>query len=81
MGWGSNHSGRAGQGIDSIAVRTLVPTQIGTNTDWTFATASSNNHGLAIRSSLLFGWGTNNERALGLPGDESRTSPVQITVP
>jgi len=81
MGWGSNLYGRAGQGIESDTVRTFVPTQIGTDTDWTFATASSNSHGLAIRPPLLFGWGSNTSRELGLPGDESRTSPVQITVP
>lgn len=76
-GWGSNTSGEAGVSA-SYPNHVLVPTQIGTDNDWTDI-AASYYHSLALKSDgSLYTWGYNNYGQLG-HGDQSvRTSPTQV---
>lgn len=76
-GWGSNTSGEAGVSA-SYPNHVLVPTQIGTDTDWTDIAASFY-HSLALKSDgSLYTWGYNNYGQLGHGDQNIRTSPTQV---
>ena len=62
--WGSNSNGRTGLGISNSGA-TLVPTRVGTATNWA-TVAAGRDHSLAITTSnQLWAWGSN---ALGMTG-------------
>lgn len=76
-GWGSNTSGEAGISA-SYPDHVLVPTQIGTDNDWTDIAASFY-HSLALKSDgSLYTWGYNNYGQLGHGDQTVRTSPTQV---
>lgn len=61
--WGQNNSGQSGLGFVSACV--LLPTQVGTDTDWKTIGAMSS-HTLALKNnSTLWSWGNNTEGQLG----------------
>ena len=73
---GSNTDGRTGQGTSSGI--TLVPTQIGSDTDWTFCSAGSA-YAFAIRGGRLYSWGVNTNGQTGQGTSTGNTlSPTQI---
>ncbi|MCL2680698.1 MAG: hypothetical protein FWF11_04400, partial [Coriobacteriia bacterium] len=62
--WGANDNGRTGRGITTG--NTLVPTQVGTATNW-LSVSSGQHHSLGIRSDgTLWAWGNNTSGATGL---------------
>jgi alpha-tubulin suppressor-like RCC1 family protein len=61
--WGSNANGRTG--LNTTTGNTLVPTQVGSDTDWTIVAASPG-QSFAIKSGKLFSWGSNANGATGL---------------
>ncbi len=73
--WGCNNSGQLGDG--TIIQNNRVPTQIGTDTDWTSVDTSSK-HSLGIKSDgSMYIWGNNEEGQLG-DGTSWQTSPIVI---
>jgi alpha-tubulin suppressor-like RCC1 family protein len=72
--WGSNNSGRTGQGIQTGS--TQVPTQIGSLTGWVTGAAGFN-HSLAIRSDSLYAFGSQLNGRLG----NGLTAFLNITTP
>lgn len=59
--WGDNQAGQAGNGVASTTQPTLVPTQIGSGTDWVKIQAGGG-AGAAIKSDgTLWMWGVNNQ--------------------
>ncbi|MBK8090761.1 MAG: cadherin-like beta sandwich domain-containing protein [Verrucomicrobiaceae bacterium] len=73
--WGVNTNGQVGQ---NDTTQRLVPTQIGTFTDWT-RVAVGNSQVLALRSNgTLWGWGINSNNQLGDGTTSQRNAPVQI---
>jgi alpha-tubulin suppressor-like RCC1 family protein len=80
--WGSDLNGRTGLGNGTATTATFVrytdvPTQIGTNTDWTHISAG-NNHSLAISSGRLFSFGSNTQGQLGLGNTTTFDTPQQV---
>lgn len=77
--WGSNANGRTGQGTD--AGNTLVPTQIGTDSNWekVFSGIGSA-HAFAIKTDgTLWSWGQNANGRTGLNTNAGNTlSPIQV---
>ena len=75
--WGSNWSGATGLGITSG--NTLVPTRIGTASNWTTVSAG-NTHSLAMNAQgELWAWGSNwgGVTGLGIAGDDTLT-PTRV---
>jgi hypothetical protein len=61
-----------------------VPTQIGTATDWDILASSkggTNHHHAVKTSSAIYGWGANNNYALGDGTTTTRAAPVLISAP
>lgn len=55
-----------------------VPTQVGTDTDWAFATAGEQ-HGVAVKTNgTLWVWGYNAQGQLGDNTTVNKTTPIQI---
>lgn len=75
--WGNNGDGRTGQG--TTVGNTLVPTKIGTATNWVHCSAGVS-HGLAVNSAgELWAWGLNTSGQLGRGNTTSpQTTPVKI---
>lgn len=74
--WGNNSNGRTGLGTPSG--NTLVPTKIGTATNWSKLSAGES-HSLAIKTDgTLWSWGFNNYGALGIGSTSQQTSPTQV---
>ena len=61
--FGSDGNGRTG--LNTNIGNTLVPTQVGTDTDWDSASAGSV-HSLAVRDGRLFSFGSNANGRTGL---------------
>jgi alpha-tubulin suppressor-like RCC1 family protein len=73
--WGLNAYGQLGDG--SITTR-LVPTQIGTDTDWA-SIAAGNYHTVALKTDgTLWAWGYNDKGQLGDGTTTTRLVPTQI---
>jgi alpha-tubulin suppressor-like RCC1 family protein len=75
--WGDNALGATGLGVDTGT--TLVPTQVGSATDWTSMSAGGV-HSLAIRSDgTLWSWGSNGQARTGLGTLAGTTlAPTQV---
>ena len=73
--WGANDLGQLGNGktIDG-----LLPTQVGTEIDWTMV-AAGGFHSLAIKvDGTLWSWGSNSDGQLGVGTTTDSTEPMQI---
>jgi alpha-tubulin suppressor-like RCC1 family protein len=74
--WGGNALFRTGQGT-SVG-NTLVPTRIGTDSDWTWV-GCGNAYGLAIRAGRLYTWGSNQSFQTGQGTSSGQTNtPTQV---
>jgi alpha-tubulin suppressor-like RCC1 family protein len=75
--WGDNVNGQLGFGYGTVT-RELVPTQVGSMTDWV-SVGAGNSHTLAVKGDgTLQAWGGNTYGQLGDGTTMSRTVPVQI---
>ena len=75
--WGSNQNGLLGIN-DNTARYSLVPVQVGTDTDWVHVFAYRD-RAMAIKTDgSLWGWGSNTNYILGTGTDEHQYSPIQI---
>jgi alpha-tubulin suppressor-like RCC1 family protein len=80
--WGSDLNGRTGLGKGTGSTLTnftftIIPAQIGSDTDWTHISAGSL-HSLAIRAGRLYSWGNNGNGALGLGNTTTFDTPQQV---
>jgi len=76
-GWGRNLNGTLGL---NDTIQRSSPTQIGSDTDWAYA-SSAGRHTLAIKTDgTLWAWGENGGGALGINVDQAidYSSPVQV---
>ena len=78
--WGYNAVGQVG---DGTTVTKLIPTQIGTDTNWSSIALHSSNYTysstLALKTDgTLWAWGTNNDGQLGDGTFVQKNAPVQI---
>ncbi len=74
--WGANGNGSTGLGLTTNT--TLIPTKIGSFTDWTFCAAGSTCAG-AIRGGRLYTWGSNASGQTGLgTSTGATTTPTQV---
>ncbi len=74
--WGVNTNGRLGLGD---TVTRSSPVQIGTLNTWVSASATGNNHVIAVQTNgTLWSWGVNTNGQLGLGDTVTRSSAVQI---
>jgi alpha-tubulin suppressor-like RCC1 family protein len=76
--WGRNDSDRLG--LNSATSQFLNPTQIGTDTDWSFVAPGYINFGMALKTDgTLWSWGRNDlgSNGLGL-GSGSTPAPLQV---
>jgi len=77
--WGSNESGQIGDGNQGSGLYNLIPTQVGSDTDWVKITAGGST--FAIKSdSTLWGWGYNVNGRLGTGDMLEHYTPVQIGI-
>ena len=73
--WGWNANGRTG--LDTTSGNTLVPTRVGTHSDWVYISAS-HSHSFAIRKGgYLYAWGQNLHNRLGISGGD-RHVPTRV---
>ena len=76
--WGDNLYGQLGIGTFGTAENKLIPTQVGTDSNW-LKVSAANNHCVAIKTNgTLWAWGRNNSGQLGDGTNFDRTLPVQI---
>jgi alpha-tubulin suppressor-like RCC1 family protein len=78
--WGNNTSAQLGLGDYDLAQQKVLPTQVGTATDWASVSAGTQ-HTMAIKADgTLWVWGTNYDGSmgLGLYNASQRTTPVQL---
>lgn len=76
--WGSNSSGRLGNGLNTG--ETLVPTQVGSATDWD-KLFTGNNWGASFaikKNGTLWAWGVNQNGMLGTGDTNNQLSPVLV---
>jgi len=79
--WGYGANSALGQGNTTTY---LVPTQIGTATDWGILASSkgATNHHHAVKANgAIYGWGVNNNYNLGDGTSTLRAAPVLISAP
>lgn len=75
--WGNNTEGQQGNGF--FLGTTLLPTQIGTDTNWKSVSAGSN-HSMALKiDGSLYVWGGNGDGQLGDGTLTPKTVPTKIT--
>ena len=76
--WGSNGDYRTGLGTDSGT--TTTPTQVGTDTDWSYIGNAMDSSSFAIKTDgTLWAWGLGNNGILGLGATTSnRQVPTQV---
>ncbi|MGD9663104.1 MAG: hypothetical protein AB7U63_17750, partial [Porticoccaceae bacterium] len=78
--WGLNYSGQLGLGVHGSGTDQWIPTQVGTDKDWSMAAAGFG-HTVAIKNNgTLWSWGLNDMGQLGLGAEnmENTNVPVQI---
>ncbi len=81
--WGSNSVGKTGidptftSNTDTLYTISAVPTQIGSDTNWTHIAAGVA-HSLGIESGRLFSWGQNGNGQLGQNNTTGLASPTQV---
>ena len=76
--WGVNDYGELGLGDSGFSANRLVPTQIGTDDDWSIISAGRY-HNLATKTDgTLWAWGWNNYGKLGLGDTVDRLIPTQV---
>jgi alpha-tubulin suppressor-like RCC1 family protein len=74
--WGSNNFGQIGDG--TIGILRIMPTQIGTETNWQ-KVAVGQNHSIALKTDgTLWTWGNNNSGQLGDGTIVNKNVPTQI---
>ena len=77
-GWGDNVYSQLGDGTIGLGNMKTTPTQIGTDTDWSFISTGST-HTMAIKTNgTLWGFGRNNQGKLGDGTTFDKKLPVQI---
>jgi alpha-tubulin suppressor-like RCC1 family protein len=79
--WGYGANSALGQGNTTTY---LVPTQIGTATDWDILASSkggTNHHHAVKASGAIYGWGNNSNYNLGDGTSTTRAAPVLISAP
>jgi len=75
--WGNNHYGALGP--DAPIWGTLLPEQLGTESNWE-KIAAGNSYTLAIKDDgTLWAWGANHNGQLGDGTTENKDTPIQIT--
>jgi len=81
--WGRNNYGQLGLGDSGEGTERIIPTQIGTDTDWA-KIACGSNHTIAISitggANTLWVWGANYGGQLGLGDYTNRNSPTQVGI-
>ncbi len=76
-GWGLNSNGELGLG--SMGTSALVPTQVGTDTDWSKVTTAWN-HTLALKTNgALWAWGNNRYGEVGFGGFIGNDFPYELS--
>ncbi|MCL2410521.1 MAG: hypothetical protein FWC97_02650 [Treponema sp.] len=76
--WGSNWDGQLGDGTWDNRLPVLVPTRIGTDTDW-LSVSAGERHSVAIREDgSLWIWGDNRDAQLGDGTTTARNVPTRI---
>lgn len=75
--WGSDSIGQLGNG-NSLTSNVLIPTQIGTDTNWDTVSAGKDNVLARKTDGTLWSWGSNNSGKLGIGNTTYKTSPVQV---
>ena len=76
--WGDNDYGQLGLGDGELGADKNVPTQIGTDSDWS-KIALGADHSIALKSNgTIWSWGYNEFGQLGLSDNDNKTEPVQI---
>lgn len=76
--WGDNFYKQLGLG--SLVPGQLIPTQVGTDSDWYLISAGAN-HSLAVKlSGPLYSWGSNSHGQLGLSGSVGGVAPLPVLV-
>jgi alpha-tubulin suppressor-like RCC1 family protein len=73
--WGNNSYGQLGDGTTN---NKLVPTQIGTDTDWAYVTAGTNATYAIKQNGTLWAWGRNDKGQLSDGTTANRLIPAQV---
>lgn len=77
--WGSNGNGELGNGsLDTSTPQTIVPTQVGTDTDWAQIEASTTQCFALKTDGTLWEWGNNGNLPLTNGANTPVVSPIQI---
>jgi hypothetical protein len=76
--WGKNANGRLGLGASAAASNPNVPTQVGSDANWTDVALGAN-HGCGLRTDgALYCWGDNAHGQLGLGDRTARPAPERV---
>lgn len=73
--WGFANSGRLGNGTTTPNI--LVPTQIGSDQNWSKVSAARGGSN-GLKAGALYSWGANVSGQLGLGNNTQQTSPTQV---
>lgn len=77
--WGSDSIGQLGNGTSSFS-DVFIPTQIGTNSDWSTISVG-HDHVIAIKTNgALWSWGSNANGQLGINSTTSKSFPIQAGI-
>nr|MCH9662990.1 Ig-like domain-containing protein [Gammaproteobacteria bacterium] len=76
--WGEGDNGRLGQGMDDTADKN-VPTQVGTDTDWSMVSVGEAHSCASKTDNQLFCWGKGASGQLGLGNNNDSPTPARVT--
>ncbi|MFA5794465.1 MAG: fibronectin type III domain-containing protein [Candidatus Brocadiia bacterium] len=79
--WGYNWNGQLGQGDSGNGTNRLVPTQVGSDTDWS-KVAAGGYHAMALKTNgtlLTWGWNNYGQLGFGYTGGSSILIPTVVT--